>query len=150
MQESWILFLIQFFPKKIHEFFIIWLIVRKEIVQTNCIWIEASQQEEETMRRKALIVISQYFLFIFLLLEKTQDDMALATCKTQYTWVRQLAEPKVMWVWQYVRPNILGFTNQLNSRQHGPDEMPNSRHLGSKFSWVQGNMSLVKCQTQKA
>ena len=136
--------------KTIHEVFVILLIVRKEIVQTNCTWIEASQQEEETTRRKLLIVISQYFLIIFLLLEKTQDDVALATCMTQYTWVQQLVEPKVMWIWQYARPNTFGFTNKLNSRQHGLDEMSNPRHLSLTISWVQDNMSLVKCQTQEA
>jgi len=51
--------------KKIHEVLIISLIVRKEIIQTNCTWIKASQQEETT-RRKALIVISQNIWLRFL------------------------------------------------------------------------------------
>ena len=120
--------------KKIHEVLIISLIVRKEIVQTNCTWIKASQQEEETTRRKALIVISQYFfVYIFiawknprrhsssnmqdpihlgLAISWTQSNVGLAICQTQHTWIHESAALKAtIWTWWNVKLKTLRFNN---------------------------------------
>ena len=152
MQESWILFLIQFFQKK-NSWSSYNIAYCKKRNCSNKLYMNKSITTRRRNNEKKSFDCDKsifFCLYFYCLNWKTQDDVALATCKTQYTWVWQLAKPKVMWAWQYARPNTFRFTNQLHSRQqYGPDEMSNSRLLDSIISWVQGNMSLVKCETQE-
>jgi hypothetical protein len=47
----------------------------------------------------------------------------MARCQSQYPWARLRFEPKCLWVWQDIRPNILGLSYVLS---------PNTCEFGKK------------------